>query len=73
LCNFHPKLFAVVGPTEQHWAMEGMKLVREGRKLIEDITRARVPMPKSAREYMERLEAYRSHCVDLLSNSRNVA
>lgn len=73
LCNFHPKLFAVVGPTEQHWAMEGMKLVREGRKLIEDMTRARVPMPKSAREYIERLETYRAQCVDLLSKERSVA
>ncbi len=73
LCNFHPRLFSVVGPAEQHWAMEGMKLVRDVRQLIEDITRARVPMPKSARETIERLETYRAQCIELLSDGRNVA
>jgi hypothetical protein len=73
LCDFHPQLFAVVGPSEQHWAAEGMKLIREGRQLIEYITRARVPMPKSAREYMERLDDYRAGCAPLLSMDRSVA
>ncbi len=73
LCNFHPQLFAVVGPSEQHWAAEGMKLIREGRQLIEYITRARVPMPKSAREYIERLDDYRANCAPLLSMDRSVA
>lgn len=73
LCNFHPQRFAVVGPSEQHWAAEGMKLIREGRQLIEYITRARVPMPKSAREYIERLEEYRASCAPLLSLDRSVA
>jgi hypothetical protein len=73
LSNFHPQLFAVVGPSEQHWAAEGMELIREGRLLVENITRARVPMPKSAREYIERLEEYRGSCAPLLSLDRSVA
>ena len=73
LCDFHPQLFAVVGASEQHWAMEGMKLVREGRQLIEYVTRARVPMPKSGCEYSERLGIYHSQCVELLGAGRNVA
>jgi hypothetical protein len=73
LCNYHPQLFAVVGPSEQHWAMEGMKLIREGRRLIEYITRARVPMPKSTREFIERCELYRSECAAILTSDRSVA
>ncbi len=73
LCNYHPQLFAVVGPSEQHWAMEGMKLIREGRRLIEYVTRARVPMPKSAREFIERCQLYRSECAPILAPDRSVA
>jgi len=73
LCNYHPHLFAVVGPTEQHWAMEGMKLVREGRQLIEYVTRARIPMPKSAKEFMERCQLYRLACASILTRDRSVA
>jgi len=73
LCDFHPRLFAVVGPSEQHWAMEGMKLIREGRRLIEYITRARVPMPKSAREFLERCHLYGTECSAVLASDRSVA
>jgi len=73
LCNHHPKLFAVVGPSEQHWGMEGMKLIREGKLLIEYVTRARIPMPKSAREFCERCTQYRIDCSAVLTGSRSVA
>jgi hypothetical protein len=59
LCEFHPHLFAVVGATEQYWALEGMKLVREAKQIIEDITRARVPMPKTTRNFIERCRHFR--------------
>jgi len=62
-----------VGPTEQHWAMEGMKLVREGRQLVEYVTRARIPMPKSAKEFMERCQLYRAACASILTMDRSVA
>ena len=37
-----------------------MELITAGKELISSITRARVPMPKSGREYLERVELYRS-------------
>ena len=37
---------------------DGMQLIRAGRDLIFFITRARTPMPKSAREYIERCQIY---------------
>jgi hypothetical protein len=68
--NFSPQMSALMGPTEKHWTSEGMKLIREGRQLIEYITRARVPMPKSGREYIERLQSYRSQCLGYLAEER---
>jgi hypothetical protein len=38
--------------------MEGLHLLRQGRDLIFYITRARTPMPKSTREYIDRCEIY---------------
>ncbi len=73
LCVYQPQLFADVGSSEQRWAMEGMKLIREGRQLIEDMTRARVPMPKSAREYIEQLQLFCSQCGEFLREDRSVA
>lgn len=37
---------------------DGMQLIRSGRDLIFYIARARTPMPKSTREYIERCEGY---------------
>lgn len=73
LCNYQPRLYADVGPSEVNWADEGMALVRSGRRLIEDITRARVPMPKSAREYIDRLDKFRASCAPILCADRSVA
>ena len=41
-------------------AAQGVQLIAAGKELISSITRARVPMPKSGREYLERLKLYRS-------------
>jgi hypothetical protein len=38
---------------------DGVQLIRGGRDLIFYVTRARTPMPKSTREYIERCEIYR--------------
>ena len=35
-----------------------MLLIRQGRDLIFYLARARTPMPKSTREYIQRCEAY---------------
>ena len=38
---------------------EGLRLIAQGQAIISDIARARTPMPKTTREYVERLDAYR--------------
>jgi hypothetical protein len=49
---------------ERSWGAEGMLLVRQGIDLVTYITRARVPMPKSTREFFERCEQFRLTCCD---------
>ena len=39
---------------------QGRALIAAGVELVTHVTRARVPMPKSTREYLERLERYRA-------------
>ncbi len=41
---------------------EGLALVFRGRDLICDVTRARVPMPKSTAEFIDRARRYRESC-----------
>ncbi|MGB7500956.1 MAG: hypothetical protein WBM25_01015 [Azonexus sp.] len=41
-----------------HSVSDGLQLLRNGRDLVFYITRARTPMPKSTREYIERCETY---------------
>ena len=41
-----------------HSISDGLQLLRNGRDLVFYITRARTPMPKSTREYIERCETY---------------
>ncbi len=62
LANFTPKApldLAKTSPERiSHRASDGLLLLRSGRDLVFYITRARTPMPKSTREYIERCEAY---------------
>ncbi|MBL8418144.1 MAG: hypothetical protein JNN31_07890, partial [Dechloromonas sp.] len=41
-----------------HRVSDGLQLIRQGRDLIFYIARARTPMPKSTREYIERCATY---------------
>lgn len=41
---------------------EGLRLIQRGRTLTSDITRARVPMPKSTQEFMDACASYRLTC-----------
>ena len=41
-----------------HSVSDGLQLLRNGRDLVFYITRARTPMPKSTREFIERCETY---------------
>lgn len=40
--------------------VRGLELIRAGKDLVVSITRARVPMPKSTREFIDRCRAYRA-------------
>jgi len=42
-----------------HGISDGLQLLRSGRALVFHIARARTPMPKSTREFIERCEFYR--------------
>lgn len=59
LAAFSPRLVNTPTLETIQFAGEGRQLIVRGRDLIGDITRARVAMPKSTREYIERCERYR--------------
>ena len=60
LANFAPlpQALPVGNEARRHSISDGLQLVRSGRDLIFYIARARTPMPKSTREYIERCETY---------------
>jgi hypothetical protein len=60
---FRPLLSAQPTLEEERQANLGLQLVRTGRDLLSYITRARVPMPKSTREYLARCREYRGACL----------
>lgn len=57
LANFTP-LAEPADASPQHSVSDGLQLIRSGRDLVLYIVRARTPMPKSTREYIERCESY---------------
>ena len=58
LAAFAPRLSHGVSAAERQLATDGHGLLLQGRDLVTYITRARVPMPKSTREFIERCEAF---------------
>jgi hypothetical protein len=60
LSAFQPLLSQRHSLDDRLRAAQGVQLIAAGKELVSSITRARVPMPKSGREYLERLELYRS-------------
>jgi hypothetical protein len=46
---------------ERRLVDQGMRLISDGNDLLTYISGARVPMPKSTREYLERCDAYDEH------------
>jgi len=58
LANFAPRHPAPDEPPHKHNISDGLQLIRNGRDLIFYIARARTPMPKSMREYVDRCENY---------------
>ncbi|HEX5127453.1 MAG TPA: hypothetical protein VFW00_11985 [Rhodocyclaceae bacterium] len=58
---FIPQLPARVTETLIREIEHGQRLIRQSCGLISDITRARVPMPKSTQEFVARCERFRAH------------
>jgi hypothetical protein len=58
LANYAPLPALVDQANAAHNISDGLQLIRNGRDLVFYITRARTPMPKSTREYIERCEVY---------------
>jgi len=58
LAGYQPKLAGATSAEDLQAASDGLHLIIEGRDLVSYITRARVPMPKTTREYIERCEHY---------------
>lgn len=54
-----PQLPANASAAATREAMEGVRLLREGAELLSSIVRARVPMPKSTRDLIERCNGFR--------------
>lgn len=60
LSAFQPLLSQRPSLDERLRASHGLQLVAAGKELVSNITRARAPMPKSTREFIERLDLYRA-------------
>jgi hypothetical protein len=56
---FRPQIPGEPSLADEHYAWQGRELIRAGKDLISYITRARVPMPKSTQEWVERCEHFR--------------
>ncbi|NKN33878.1 hypothetical protein [Marichromatium bheemlicum] len=59
LCELEPQIPANAGTLAIREALEGSRLLCEGAELIRFIVRARVPMPKSTHEYIDRCVQFR--------------
>jgi hypothetical protein len=59
LAEFRPDLPANAHLAEQQQVAQGLQLLLGGRNVVSYITRARVPMPKTTREFVERCDQFR--------------
>ncbi len=58
LAAFSPTPAPSLNAVARQLATDGQRLLLQGRDLVTNITRARVPMPKSTREFIERCETF---------------
>jgi hypothetical protein len=65
LSAFRPLLPTETSPLDRQYAADGIHLVVDGKNLISYMTRARVPMPKSARELIARCRGFRDQYAAL--------
>jgi hypothetical protein len=73
LDDFQPRLATEPSTRAKQEVSDALQLIREGTDLITHVTRARVPMPKSTREFIERCDRFRSACTALLPGTRTAA
>lgn len=59
LLKFRPVIHSSMSLEYGRLQEEGLRLIGHGQAIISDISRARTPMPKTTREYIEALGAYR--------------
>ncbi|MTW22336.1 hypothetical protein [Allochromatium palmeri] len=62
--NHDPLIPAMYEAVDVREAVEGTRLLRDGTDLISFIVRARVPMPKSTREYIDRCQQFRRAYIE---------
>jgi len=72
LCNLEPQFPLVPTKSSFRLAEEGERLLHDGRHLVSYVCRARVPMPKSSEEYLERCEEYRRSWEELAAETRGI-
>jgi hypothetical protein len=70
LSAYTPRLPALPSENLARAAGDGLELLRQGRDLVGYITRARVTMPKSTREYLDRLHNYHQAISGLYATSQ---
>jgi hypothetical protein len=58
LCAFQPRLPIDHTLVEEQWVSRGLALIAQGKDLVSYMARARVPMPKSTREFIERCQLH---------------
>jgi len=73
LTAFVPALPESAPAAEVRIAAEGVDLIRRGVELVGNTARARVPMPKSAADLVERCESFRGYAALLARPARSVA
>jgi hypothetical protein len=59
LSAFQPTTSRDAGRAELQRSADGVELIRRAKDLVFDVTRARVPMPKTTRELVEAMERFR--------------
>jgi hypothetical protein len=65
--RFEPLHSGEASAAAEHWIHEGKVLLRQGKELVGYVARARVPMPKSTCEIVERCAHYRRDAEPHLS------
>lgn len=63
LKDFQPRVSSAPTPSELQQAAQGTRLLKAGQDLIFFIARARVPMPKSTADLLERCEQFHAACA----------